>query len=164
MKQITINLYNYEELEPKAQARALSDYNEHNDDPLMQSHMINLLKEELDERHIKYDVDSIDVRYSLSHCQGDGFMFEGTLYDERGSVIKIKHSGRYYHSHSKEIDYEGASEREYQNFEAVYQAICKKMEQAGYDHVEYEQSEENFIGVCEANEYTFEADGKMRNA
>jgi len=30
--------------------------------------------------------------------------------------------------------------------------------------IEYEQSEQAFIETCEANEYTFEASGVMRNA
>jgi len=45
----------------------------------------------------------------------------------------------------------------------VYAAICKKIERAGYDEIEYQQSEEAFREVCEANGYTFEKDGRMRN-
>lgn len=163
MKTKTINPYSYDELSKEAKERALRDWNETNDNPLMQSHMINVLKEKLEERKIKYDVDSIDVRYSLSNCQGDGFMFEGILYDDKDRIIKIKHVGRYYHSYSKEIDYPEASERDYANFEKVYQSICKEMEQIGYDEIEYQQSEEYFKEECEANDYTFEESGKMNN-
>lgn len=164
MKTKTIELYEYDELSPEAKEKARAQWNEHNDNPLMQSHMINLLKEKLDDRKIKYDVDSIDVRYSLSYCQGDGFMFEGTLYDDKGRTITIKHSGRYYHSYSKEIDYPEASERDYANFEKVYQSICKEMEKIGYDEIEYQESEESFREACEANGYTFRINGEMENA
>lgn len=168
MKEITIKLYSYDELSEKAQAKALSDwneYNEYNDDPMMQSHMINLLKEELDERGIKYDEDSIDVRYSLAHCQGDGFMFEGRL-EWRGRTLQIKHSGHYYHMYSRTIEVsEGdeLSDDEMGQFVAVYEAVCKLMERAGYDQIEWTQSAENFSEACEANEYTFEENGTMRN-
>lgn len=164
MKEVTIKLYTYAELSEEAKAKALAKYNEVNDDPMLQAHLGNLVKEELDARKIKYDTDSINVLYSLGYSQGDGLMFEGTLYDDHGRTIKITHAGHYYHSHSREIDYPEASEREYSDFEKVYQAVCKKTEKAGYDEVEYQQSEENFREACEANEWTFEADGKMRNA
>ena len=130
----------------------------------MQSHMINVLKEKLEERGIKYDTDSIDVRYSLSNSQGDGFMFEGKLYDDKGREIRIKHGGgHYYHSHSKEIDYPEASEKDYAEFDKTYHAICKDMERIGYDEIEYEQSAEAFEQTCEANEWTFREDGTMEN-
>lgn len=171
MKTIPLNLYNYEELNSKAKERALNDWNENNDDPFMQSHMINLLSEELDERGIKYSYPNkdLDVRYSLSNSQGDGFMFEGTVQWE-GMEARIKHQGHYYHSYSKTIEWynlEGETidpeESDREAFEALYQSVCKVMEQKGYDHIEYIRSEESFIEACEANDYTFEEDGKMRN-
>ena len=180
MKNITIALYNYEELNDKAKEKALKDWNQYNDDPFMQSHMINLLKEKLDERGIKYDEDSIDVRYSLSYSQGDGFMFEGTFSLDYGAgrcyTANVKHSGHYYHSKSRTIEWldadtaEEASEdvgeegKDYQTFVQMYEEVCKEMERAGYDHIEWITSEEYFIDACEANEYTFEANGTMRNA
>lgn len=171
MKTKTITLYEYSELSDKAKERALSDWNETNDDPLMQSHMINLLKEELDERAIKYDEDSIDVRYSLSYCQGDGFMFEGEL-EWKKYTIYIKHSGHYYHSYSKSVEMQETdnlgfhieNEKDESEFEELYQEICKKMEQIGYEHIEWYTSEEVFIETCEANEYTFRENGEMENA
>lgn len=167
MKTKTIELFEYSELSDEAKQKALSDWNEHNDNPLMQSHMINLLKEKLEERNIRYDANSIDVRYSLSHCQGDGFMFEGKLYWE-GVVVRIKHSGHYYHSNSKDVQFYTGDETESlyshtiaDKFEKVYQEICKEMEQIGYDEIEYDRSAENFESVCEANEYYFTKEGKL---
>lgn len=170
MKTIKLKLYAYSELSDKAKERALRDWNENNDDPLMQSHMINLLKEKLEEAHIKYDTDSIDVRYSLSYSQGDGFMFVGNI-TYKGTEIRIVQSDTHYqHSHTASFIYpeneDGkilASESKQMAFEKKYHALCKEMEQIGYDHIEYVQSEEAFSEVCEANNYTFEANGSMRN-
>lgn len=170
MKTKTITLYDYSELSPAAKEKALQQWNEYNDDPFMQSHMINLLKEELEERGIQYDIDSIDVRYSLSHCQGDGFMFEGHL-TWNGYTVKIKHQGHYYHSYSKSVEmykvHDGQeiepTEEDAAAFEEVYQEICTKMEQTGYNHIEYITSEESFIEACDANGYTFRENGIMEN-
>lgn len=172
IKNTTIAVYEYSELSNKAKERALSDWNEYNDDPLMQSHMINLLKEKLEERGIKYDTDSIDVFYSLSNSQGDGFMFEGELTWKKYTLY-IKHQGHYSHSNSKSIemqetdnlgfDIEGYEPKDEAEFEEVYQSICAEMEQIGYDEIEYQQSAESFEQACDANEYTFEIDGKMNN-
>lgn len=173
MKTKTIELYEYSELSQKSKDKARAVWNETNDDPFMQSHMINVLKEKLDERGIKYDTDSIDVRYSLSSCQGDGFMFEGifsfpTETEKEGGQwkryeVRVKHSGRYYHSNSKTVEVEHDNETVEKEFEVVYQEICKEMERIGYDEIEYQQSEENFEQACEVNEWTFRKDGTMEN-
>lgn len=162
MKEITIKLYSFDELSTKAQERALQEHISEHDDPMMQSHMINLLKEELDERKIKYNADSINVMYSLGYSQGDGLMFEGKI-TWHGLDATIKHSGRYYHEYSRIIDMPAASEKEYAAFDSEYVAICKKIAQAGYREIEYQHSKEHFGELCEANDYTFEEDGAMRN-
>lgn len=172
MKTKTISLYEYSELSPKAKEKALSKWQETVDNPLLQSHMINVLKEKLEERGIKYDTDSIDVRYSLSNSQGDGFMFEGELVWGKYTIY-IKHGGgRYYHSNSALVEVQETDNlgfhmdddhEDVKKFDALYQEICKEMERIGYDEIEYEQSEESFINACEANEYTFREDGTMEN-
>lgn len=171
MKTKTIELYEYSELSDKAKEKALQEWNEHNDDPFMQSHMINLLKEKLEERGIKYDVDSIDVRYSLSSCQGDGFMFIGTLY-YKGEQVDIEHGDHHYsHMYTARFTWpefvgeekEEAEEKLAGEFTEEYRAICKEMERIGYDHIDHITSEESFIEACDANEYTFREDGTMEN-
>ena len=163
MKIKKIKVYTFDELDKDGKERALSDFNQVHDDPFMQSHMINVLKEELDERGIKYDEDSIDVRYSLSYCQGDGFMFEGKLEDGEGNKITIKHNGspHYYHSQTAEIEHSVGWK--YEAFKKKYEEICKKMERLGYDEIEYQMSEEYFSEACEANEWTFRSSGIIEN-
>lgn len=166
MKTKTIQLFSYEELSQEAKNKARSKWNETNDNPLMQSHMINMLKEKLEERGITYDTGSIDVRYSLGYNQGDGFMFEG-IFTWKGKQIIIKHdASRYYHSKTADFDYDDRELNyvELGQFKTVYESICKEMEQLGYDEIEYQQSEEVFAQECEANDYTFREDGTMEMA
>lgn len=172
MKTKTITLYEYSELDKKSKENALNNWNEYNDDPLMQSHMLNLLKEKLEGRGIKYDTDSIDVRYSLSNCQGDGFMFIGEIVWGKYTVYLTHNDNHYYHSHTAFYEMQETSNPGYHideedlnflKFEKIYHSICKEMEAIGYEHIEHFTSEESFIEACEANEYTFREDGVMEN-
>jgi hypothetical protein len=164
MKTIEIKLYSFEELSPKAREKALTAYASDWHDPIPQSHLINLVGEELDRLGYKYS-DDLDIRYSLGYSQGDGLMFIGTLTDKRGRTITIRHKDPMYcHSYTASIDFPEAREREYQAFEEEYRAVCKTVERAGYEYIEYQTSEEYFTEICEANDYTFEEDGTMRNA
>jgi hypothetical protein len=173
MKQHTITLYDYPELSKQAKERALSKWRETNDYPFLTEYLHGLLTEDLDALGIGYDPKSLKLYYSLSYCQGDGVMFEGQLtYEEH--EVQIKHSGHYYHSHSKTVTWDfddidmtpssiRATDAMRERFEDVYQNICKKLERAGYDYIESEDSEETFADICEANEWTFEENGTMRN-
>jgi hypothetical protein len=57
-----------------------------------------------------------------------------------------------------------ASEKDEEEFEKIYQSICKKLEKVGYRLIEDETSEAHFIDVCNLNEWTFREDGTMENA
>ena len=179
MKTKTITLYEYSELSQKAKNKALAKWCENNDMPFLADNLAERLHELLEENGIKDTNDTskagtkpTPVLYSLSSCQGDGAMFEGTFTWGKYTVY-IKHSGRYYHSNSKTIEivdengHEASEENHNESlnddFEEVYQAICKELERMGYDEIEHENSEENFIEMCEANEWTFREDGTMEN-
>lgn len=163
MQTKTITLYDYSELSPKAKEKALSNWNENNYDPMMQSDMINRLKEELEERGIKYDTDSIDVRYSLSYSQGDGFMYIGKI-EWEGETVTVTHSNAHYcHMYTASIDTGELKSEDVDSFKAMYEEVCRKMEEVGYNEIEYQQSEEYFMEACDANEYTFREDGTMEN-
>lgn len=184
MIQKTITLYTVEELKeanPEGYAKAHAKYKEGNDYMFMEDCLSERLHELLDEKGI---VDTNDtsksgtkptrVMYSLGYCQGDGAMFEGDfIFTHKGKkyVITVKHSGHYYHSNSKDFythDEEGEEVDEWEevehSFNVEYKEVCKELEIYGYDFMEYEDSEENFIEMCEANEYTFTLDGRMENA
>ncbi len=172
MKKITreIELYEYSELSKEAKKKALDTWNETNDLPFMQSMLNDECGQLLKENGITCTSNHPVCLYSLAHCQGDGLMFQGSFI-WYGHSVKVKHSGHYYHSHSKTVDItkivDGqeieASENEYAEFEAVYQSICKELATIGYDFIESETSEERFIDECNANEWTFTKDGVMDN-
>lgn len=188
MKTKTIELFSFAELSKEAQEKAHNEWREKNDYFFLQDCMNEWLHEELEENKIKdingeYDVvnqvrpkNKAHVFYSLSSSQGDGVCFEGN-FEWKGYIVKIKHSGRYYHSNSKTIDIyhkesdepidnlmeDKKSEKIYAQFEKIYQSICKTLENRGYDFIEYEDSLESFEQQCEANEWTFTSDGKMEN-
>lgn len=177
MKTITKNyqIYTFDELEQKAKDKARENYNRDMDYPFLTDDLRENIYEELKERG--YEVVGVATSakpairpfYSLSYCQGDGLMFEGTVADKDGNEYTIKHSGHYYHERSTNIsgvdkDGEELSEMDIKAFEEqVYIPICKVVAQRGYDELEYQASEEYFQQTCEANEYTFLSDGTMFN-
>ena len=180
MKTKTIKLYTLEELSEESKEKALSGWREDNDYMFLSDDLNERLSELLEENGIKDTNDTskagtkpTQVQYSLSHSQGDGAMFQGVYiytYNFTGYLIEIKHSGRYYHYNSKSYtttDLEGEEVDNWkeveQEFDVIYQKICGELEQHGYDYIEYEDSMENFAQSCEANEYTFEANGVMNN-
>ena len=177
MKTKTINLYSYSELSKEAQEKAHSKYIESNDYYFLSDCLNERLHELLQENNIKDLNDTskpntkpTQVQYSLSNCQGDGAMFAG-IFEWKNNTITIEQSGRYYHSNSKTITYndfvgeekEHEEEKLAKEFEKIYQSICKELETFGYNFIDQENSLESFIELCEANDYTFLANGIMEN-
>jgi len=178
MKTKTINLYTIDELKivnEKGYQKAIESFRNDNEyyflSESMEEYLIELLQES---KVIKYDgVSDLKVYYSLSYCQGDGAMFTGLItYNYKGKdyLIKIKQSGRYYHSNSKDYsttDTEGEEVDEWQeveeSFDTEYKSICEKLEQWGYDYIESEDSEENIVDTIKANEYTFTSNGTIEH-
>lgn len=183
MKEITIKLYEYAELSKKAQEKAHAEYLEHSyDDTYLQVTLDNDLSDLLEQYEIvpvstadkKYPSKYAQLYYSLSNSQGDGVMFEGTFIWKEWTV-NIKQNGHYYHSNSKDIDmvvtdtleHENgpliAPQKAYDDFEVIYQKICEELETLGYSTIEDLRSEAYFVEECNANDWTFEKDGTMRN-
>jgi len=168
MKKITINVYSFKELSKEAQKKVLDDYRADNDMPFLSELMSETLTEQLKKHGLKSE--NAKTYYSLSYCQGDGAMFEGDFEWKKYSVY-IKHSGHYYHSNSKTIEiqennnlgYDVDDNIVYDKFEKIYQSICAELEKAGYAYIEAENKDENIIEEIEANEWTYEANGAMRN-
>jgi len=169
MKTITkeITVYAFEELTQEAKDRAREKYNEQEEFTFLQDDLREYIHEELTERG--YTHDELTPLYDLSSTQGSGLMFEGTVYDKKGNVYTIKNSGHYTHEKSTDIEGFNESTGEYKEIdtekweEEVYIPICKIVRDRGYDIIDYTYSEENFIEMCEANEYTFLSDGTMFN-
>lgn len=177
----TYNVYTIDELPPEAQEKAHQAWASNNDYYFLEDFLNERLHELLKEKDIidtndtsKAGTKPTAVIYSLSYCQGDGAMFEGNfIYTHKGKkyVITVKHSGHYYHYNSKNFythDEEGEGVEEWEEvekaFDIDYVDICKQLECAGYDFIEYEDSMECFKEACEANEYTFTIEGVMDNS
>lgn len=173
MKTKTIKLYEYSELSKEAKKKALNYHNEYDFEEYgLAVHLDNYLSDLLE----KYDIKPLNetyakIYYSLSWSQGDGVMFEGvfdfpTETEKVGRQWKryevtVKQSGHYYHSNSKTIEVEPENETVEKEFDEVYQKICKELEKVGYEYIEDMQSEEYFIELCNANEWTFREDGTL---
>ncbi len=165
MKTFSINLFDYSELSEEAKKKARNTYKANNDYYNLENDMIDFINQLLPEYEIEGDATPY---WSLSYCQGDGAMFEGSFY-WKGYSVNVKHSGRYYHSNCKEIDIVDSSKDDspdapkevYQEFEELYQEICKKLEKHGYSCIEYEDSEEFIADQFDCNEYKFLESGKV---
>lgn len=168
----TYELYTFDELEQKAKDKARQKYNESHDYPFLTDDLREYIHEEIKEAGYKVigvsttQNPSIRPYCSLSYCQGDGLMFEGTLEDKDGNTYTIKHSGHYCHERSTDISGEDkdGNEIDTKDFEEnIYIPICERIAKRGYEIIEYEESEECFAETCEVNEYTFLSDGTMFN-
>lgn len=157
------NVFLFKSLAHEAQEKARDWFRSVHDDPMMQSHMINLLAEALSEAGFtvqKYGQE-LDVRYSLSHCQGDGFSFIGDL--ERGGkrYKAVQSDPHYVHEYTMKV-YEITEEGEELDAPEVTEecrGIARKMAEAGYSEIEYQNSAEYIDEAMEANEYTFTREG-----
>lgn len=161
----THNVYTIDELSDEAKEKALNDFNEHNYIYDLEEQLTEYINGELEQSGYKV-LKSIKVYYSLSYSQGDGVMFEGTIEDKDGNVYTIKHNGHYYHEHSKTINAMDKEENDIDTEEFdnnFYIPLCRKVEKVGYSEIEYQQSMEHFIELCDLNEYTFLENGTMFN-
>lgn len=166
MKKITKTVYEYSELSDKAKQRALEAWRERGDMPFLQSELNDLCGQLLKEQGIKCISNFPVCLYSLSHCQGDGLMFEGE-FEWRGYEVSVKHVGHYYHSKSREIsisDKDGnyAGDDIAYDFDGIYESICEELERIGYERIEEENSEERFLEECGENGWLFDAHGVMQ--
>jgi hypothetical protein len=65
-------------------------------------------------------------------------------------------------SDDEELELEDSDEAT-QELRDIYFDICSKLEKLGYGILEYRMDNEEFLELCEANEYTFLPDGTMKN-
>jgi len=175
MKQITVNLYDIDELKaqyPDGYEKALEKWRDNNDYYGLNGYMQEYCKELITENQIKLVGGyKMQVFYSLSYCQGDGAMFEGTFLYRDKYYVTVRQSGHYYHYNSKDIiveeeDIDGNevdTDEIEKEFNDIYIDICKKLAISGYNFIEAENEEDNILETMRANEYTFESDGTMNN-
>ena len=162
------SVFYFDALSKEAREKARDWYREGKDDPMLGSHLCNLIGEELDERGYTYGGNAekdIDVRYSLSYCQGDGLSFVAEV-SKDGKTYKITQSGSYSHEmtmNAVEVLEDGEEEDAPQVLEEMRE-VAKKIRDAGYAEIEYQNSTEYVDEAINANEYTFTDDGKRLDA
>lgn len=162
MRQITKNIYSFEELSTEAKEKAIEYFRENEDYPFLKEDLEMQLEDLLKENGIK--ATEAKLYYSLSNCQGDGLMFEG-VFQWKNHQIEAKHSGFYCHSYSKTLEItneegEEANEKTEKEFEEIYQSICEELEKNGYSIIENALLDETIKENILANEYKFFENGE----
>lgn len=165
----TINLYTFEELSNEAKEKAISEWYENETFPFLTDDLRERICEVLKENGCTY-IDSYKGKgiipiYSLSHAQGDGLCFEGTIEKNRKSLTTT-HKDRYYYAESAVFTYkneEGEEIEEVPELKNAYVEACKTAEEIGYDTIEYRMDNGEFTEMCESNGFTFLEDGTMEN-
>ena len=158
MRTTTINLYSINELSPEAQEKAIKEWRENDDLPLLEEYMNDRLQAKLEQHKIEGDA---QIRYSLSHCQGDGVSFTGT-FEYKGQTYEVKVTDHHYqHAYTCSItDFsETESEALEADFKEVYLEICRQLEKEGYNYIEDMQSDETIKETLLINEYEYTENG-----
>ena len=148
---LTINRYNFNELSPDAQKRAIEDIRkvENNNFPDF------LLEEAMEEKasellYGNYEISNKDLKvyYSLSYSQGDGVAFAGEIFaSDKPNLtlpvnchrVQITHSGHYYHEYSFNVELFDAEYEEIDGGEIVLEElrdICRQLARYGYKWIE----------------------------
>lgn len=161
MRKMELDIYKFEDLTKEQQDKVIKDYMK--DDSLLDEETLNIilimyLDNELKKKRIK-EIKNKKLYYSLGYSQGDGVCFIGTFRWNDFNVY-IKHTGRYYHNNSVEIDLESEEPKEpdetdHREFRNIYKDICNELEKLGYKFIEETYSEENIKEMIISNDYEF---------
>jgi hypothetical protein len=159
-------VYRFKELSKEAKEKAIEKWYEKEDYPFLKEDLKESCKALLEQHKIKYD--NLDILYSLSYCQGDGFCFTGNFIYKK-KHYKITHSYNYYYPESVSIDEIINEEENGLNFQddkdnpfiKLYLKIARELEKEGYGILEYRMSEIEFNEHCEVNDYYFTKDGDI---
>lgn len=172
MREETINVYSYDELNEEAKERVRNDLMNLGDFLYngLADELDFLTRKELEKNKIKIVKDNeFKVYYSLSHRQGDGIQFNGVfewMYRKKEYTVKIKQSWHYYHSNCVNLFItdsdtgDEATEEVYKCFKNIFDSICEKVEKQGYKFISSCESEENISELCINNEFEFLENGE----
>jgi hypothetical protein len=169
MKTIETVVYNFDELTKEAKEKAIQKYYENEDYSFLPDDLMRQFKYLAEENGITYA--DIRLLYSLSYSQGDGLCFTGTI-RKNGINLFLTHNWRYYYAKSVHMVFtedESGEEVEPEtnelafDLQTLYLDICSILEKLGYGILEYRMDNEEFLEMCEANDYTFLPDGTMKN-
>jgi hypothetical protein len=161
-------LFKFDELSKEAKQKAINKWRDevlaNEPVPFLEEDLENQLEEELSKNKIK-ETGKTELGYSLGYSQGDGASFTGN-FEWKGYDVKIsRNNSHYFHERSTNIDIskegEDAKPEVYEDFKKKYYDICKKIEKAGYEEIEYRNSDESIAEDLRANDYDFNTSGGM---
>lgn len=158
------DVYRYDELSSKAQESAIQQLRDIEDLPFLEDDMNCFLSEALEKNKIAGEG---KVLYSLNYCQGDGVMFEGSFSWKEHDIIIKQRGGGYYHfnAHNVEMGHsdsgDEATDDIREEFEEIYESICKELQRAGYAHIEANTSDEHYLSEIEERQCWFTKDGVL---
>lgn len=190
MKEVSIELFEYQELNEKAKEVVKDMCLSFKESYIFTGMILKEISE-------IYGIDTIDISYSLGYCQGDGACMYGNVYfDETSDTFKKivfsdlsdveikevvdnydyicfdKVNTRYSHANTVDISlysdcgYDEISDYLYDkvmnNIKRLYYKLCKEIEDRGYEYF-FEISEQEIEEICDSNLFLFLQDGKLYN-
>jgi hypothetical protein len=158
MKDYTVRRYSFEELGKEAQDKAIEDTRSLLNEWVPEEYLTEELEYELD-RQLGGSASSIELRYSLSYCQGDGVATYGTLKREEAPNLSWPDSVAYvelsrnswsnHYSHYNTFNVEAFTEDDdkvegegVSVLEGQLRDLCRDLARYGYDLIEKWTSEE----------------------
>lgn len=191
MRKMTVEVYTFEELSPKAQGRAIEEYRRQTaDDPGGDYQMVtDTMVADLQ----ALGLPSEDLRWRLAHTQGDGVAFYGPvdldayltanklqgkyagLRDEDGDLVavNIRKVGSHLDDHYNTMDVEVTPEADLtaaqdklveeleDHLSEQIKEVSGKLEHSGYEQLEYLNSDEVISDILIDNDYEFYESGEM---
>ena len=175
MQRYTVTRYEFSELSPEAQERAVNDWRDDKASDDCSWWLTPLLEDHLDDQLGSED-QQLNIYYSLSYCQGDGVALEGRITPATAPLLTwpagaayayFKHSGHYSHAYSFSCTVE-ADEGDEIEGPAVdvllnqLREVCFSLEKIGYKALEADLEESNIREEIENNtDADFTAEGKL---
>jgi len=150
----------FDALSDAAKEKARSWYREGNDTPLLTDSLTEFVVEEL--KKAGYDIQELNLHYSLSYCQGDGLSFDAFLIKGKRMYTVKQNDNHYVHEMTMSAYSEKAGnddERDEPKFLELMRNIARKAAKMGYEEIEYQNSDEQVDDSIIVNEYTFTIEG-----
>lgn len=161
-------VYSFDELTDDAKQKAIESQHEFEYE-MLDGWLPDEMQYKLNELLPLYGMTCDDAKafYSLGYSQGDGAMFEGTIFWKAWRV-EVKQSGHYYHYNSKTFwntesvkTGKDMPNKTAVEFNDLYVELCKELAKAGYSAIEGATTDESLADNIRMNEYEFYADGRQ---
>lgn len=183
VRQKTIDVYTFDELDKTIQKKVIDRMRETEVDSEWDSFILDEKKDELE----KYGFNDIKIYYSGFGSQGDGACFIAKVHnfkpivnsefckdmpkeikrliDDVDVTMEIKHKSNYMHSRSVTFDYSSYDNEAFiefeDKFEKCYVSWCDALYKELDNAYDIETSDETVKSTIEANNYEFDVKGKL---